>query len=412
MSDRESSDFHDQTRKMDPANESISKALQDLKGVAKIEEYQKALKNMKEMVAQSSLLKDIEEDVNLPIFSDMKSHTVKLVFPYAGKPYLRNEVLEALFDAAVSPFDLLAVGPTGDNSKWLVTLTSKDAVVDILKTSPVIRDHTARVFSLTTSLVQCRVHWLPPYIPQSHVAVFMSRYGKVHSVKWDKTKIQGYSHVRTSIRNLVIELYPTEVLPSKGHIFFENEMHSALITMPGRGPICLRCSKIGHTRSACTAVYCRHCSKYDDHSSEECTVNRSYAARASAGNQQNEDREAMQQDIPEEESTVTSHSNIPNSVVDQERGENLVASSPKRGSSTATKSVENVDTNQTITDDEMAHDLKSDDDGFTSQQTLLQLTKEQDPDLFVSADDADISADSTLSLDVHLNKRSKLGDGT
>ena len=113
----------------------------------------------------------------------------------------------------------------------------------------------------------------------------------------------------------------------------------------------------------------------------------------------------MQQDIPEEESTVASHSNIPNSVVDQERGENLVANSPKRGSSTVTKSVENVDTNQTITDDEMTQDLKSD-DVFTSQQTLLQLAKEQDPDLFVLADDADISADSTLSLDVHLNKRS------
>ena len=384
---------------IDPANCSISDALKDLKAVAKSKDYQFALANMKEIVGRSSLLQDIEEDVNSPLDSEMRAHTVKLTFPYAGKPFLHDEILEALSVCGISPKDLMAVGPLSDNYKWLVTLATKDAVVAALRASSIVRGYTARVFSMTTSLVQCRIHWLPAFVSQSHVAVFMSRYGKVHSIKWDKSKLCGYDPVRTTVRNLVIEVLPGKELPSRENIIFENELHTALITLPGRGPVCFRCNKIGHTRSTCNTVYCCHCVKFDAPSSEDCTRANSYAVKVAAESGST-DKGDMKGDLPEEVADVISAESFPTSkkpTVDDGEKEEIM--SQEGDSFSAVNSVE--EDNHMNQDDEGRIDVES----LTSSQTLMKIAKEQDPDFFVSADDADVSSDSTASQDIHLNKK-------
>ena len=79
--------------------------------------------------------------------------------------------------------DIVAAGPMEENSKWLVTLRSKEAVVKALLMAPKIRGHVGRVFSLTKNIVTCR-HWLPLFVPMASTEVFLSRYGVVHLANW------------------------------------------------------------------------------------------------------------------------------------------------------------------------------------------------------------------------------------
>ena len=119
---------------------------------------------------------------------ERKDYTVKITFPFSGKPYFREDVLTTLLQELL-PGDIAAVGPLEDNSKWLVTLRSKEAVVRVLGMTPKIGDNVGRVFSLTKNIVTCRIHWLPVYVPMASTVVFMSRYGVVQSANWDYSKI-------------------------------------------------------------------------------------------------------------------------------------------------------------------------------------------------------------------------------
>ena len=118
-----------------------------------------------------------------------KEYSVKVTFPAQGKPYMRDEVLESISDN-VEAGHIVAAGPLQDNSKWIFTLRTKDAVLSLLSSPPCVRSHQGRSFSLTKELVTCRVHWLTLYVPMASVAVYMARYGVVHSVSWDYSKIQ------------------------------------------------------------------------------------------------------------------------------------------------------------------------------------------------------------------------------
>ena len=91
--------------------------------------------------------------------------------------------------------------------------------------------------------------------------------------------------MRSTIRNLVIEIPDGTHIPSIDKLMYDDDVHRFLITIPGRGPVCFRCQATGHTRQNCPAPYCRHCVVFT-HSTEECTMKNSYARRT--GEQQEE----------------------------------------------------------------------------------------------------------------------------
>ena len=109
------------------------------------------------------------------------------------------------------------------------------------------------------------------------LVIAMSKYGAVQSVSWDYSKIRGFEHVRSMVRNIILNLAEGVELPSLDSVFPDGEDHKFLITVPGRGPVCFRCQRVGHTRQNCEETYCLHCQSYGKHSTEECTVARSCA---------------------------------------------------------------------------------------------------------------------------------------
>jgi hypothetical protein len=211
---------------------------------------------------------------------EIKELTLRVTFNPSGMPYLRDEVLNSLREC-LDPSEIIAVGPSFDNSKWVITVKSKDVAVRVMSNPPTVRGNTARVTALGSQLTNVRVHWLPIHLPMSMLVVNLSEYGVVREVSFDKSKIEGFTHVLTSVRNIVMELDPEKEMPPILNLAYNGQRHRALVTIPGRGPVCFRCNGKGHTRVNCDVDFCRHC-KVFGHSSEACSVSNTYAARVTA----------------------------------------------------------------------------------------------------------------------------------
>ena len=185
------------TQDMSSVSKAINSAFVDLKGISTSDGYKKAHENMKKAVSQKTLLTKIFVHDCAEKLEQRREYSMKLTFPPSGKPYLRDEILDSLAEVGVMPDDLNAVGPISDNSKWMVCLSNKEAVVRLLPTTPSVRSNKARVFSMDKVLNTVKVHWLPTYIPMANVIVFLSQFGVVQTSTWDMSKIQGYEHVRS-----------------------------------------------------------------------------------------------------------------------------------------------------------------------------------------------------------------------
>ena len=81
------------------------------------------------------------------------------------------------------------------------------------------------------------------YIPWCTLVAYLSQFGVVKAVSWDKSKITGYESVKTTVRNVVLKVDSGVNIPSEMELFYEDRRHKMLVTIPGRGPVCFKCKK-------------------------------------------------------------------------------------------------------------------------------------------------------------------------
>ena len=199
----------------------INRALGSFKKLISREMYEKVFSNMKLGAANRSIMADLTRESLQETAVHDKEYTVKLTSLQAGKPYMRDDILSAFVEAGLAAKDIVAVGPLNENSRWLVTLTDKDVVIKTLSLTPIVKGHSTRVYSLVSSIVQCRVHWLPVYIPMAELVIHMCQFGVVQSCSWDYSKIPGFQHVRSTVRNIVLDLAAGTEIPSLDKLFFD-----------------------------------------------------------------------------------------------------------------------------------------------------------------------------------------------
>ena len=113
-----------------------------------------------------------------------------------------------------------------------------------------IKGKTYPVISISKQTVEFRVHWLPSYIKDTFVEDFFSHYGKVTSVTRDAVVFTPDDTKRTGVRRVMIETDELRKRTIPYVVSFAGG-YSALITMAGRPPLCLRCRQIGHLRKDC-----------------------------------------------------------------------------------------------------------------------------------------------------------------
>lgn len=113
-----------------------------------------------------------------------------------------------------------------------------------------IRDKVFDIISISKQLVEFRVHWLPNYINDSFLEDYFSKYGKVTSVIREAVVFTPNDTKQTGVRRIMIE---TDEVRKRSlpYVISFNGGYTALITMPGRPPLCLKCRTIGHLRKDC-----------------------------------------------------------------------------------------------------------------------------------------------------------------
>ena len=105
--------------------------------------------------------------------------------------------------------------------------------------------------NLGSQNVTLRLHWLPGYIKDDVVRQMCSRFGEVVSVEREKTKCDVID-VETGVRlvKMVLSVDDIKCLP---HVLSFRCGAKALVSVPGRPPLCLKCMSVGHMRRDCGA---------------------------------------------------------------------------------------------------------------------------------------------------------------
>jgi len=113
------------------------------------------------------------------------------------------------------------------------------------------RSRSFSFLNLGSQNVTIRVHWLPSYIKDDVVWKMFRRFGDVESVVREKSKFDIFE-VETGVRlvKMVLSADDIKCLP---HILTFRCGTRALVSVPGRPPLCLKCMTVGHVRRDCGA---------------------------------------------------------------------------------------------------------------------------------------------------------------
>lgn len=248
------------------------------------EEYETIRKNFVTCIDNEKLRGYLKETdiVSDTTFNDPE-YTLTMVLPREGVPYNRSDVLAALNESGLRSNEVFALGTMETNNKWMITVKYKESVAKLMGATPLVNGiHIGRVYGKSRGFVKIRIHWLPVYIPMTATVLYLSKYGLVKSCDYDISGIKSGEKLYTTVRNFIVELTPGKELPSLDNLKYGNESYRMLVTVPGRGPVCFKCNMIGHVKSQCTTVICRHCKAVNVHMSEDCGSKNSYATKVAA----------------------------------------------------------------------------------------------------------------------------------
>ncbi|XP_060082152.1 uncharacterized protein LOC132561440 [Ylistrum balloti] len=162
----------------------------------------------------------------------------------------RFEIVKCLLASGLPGEEIVSVFRCEAPNTWFVTLRSEVHVDRVVEKGPMKETY----FSLVPERcdqrrLSIRVQWLPSWISDDAIAEhFDGHYGKVVHVSRETTTI-GEVRLETGTRvlTLVIREGDQDLIPYRSRMFGK----VALIIVPGRPPICLRCQQVGHVRSQC-----------------------------------------------------------------------------------------------------------------------------------------------------------------
>ena len=144
-----------------------------------------------------------------------------------------------------------------------------------------------------------KIHWAPPFAPNTAIVKALDPYGEVKTICFEKCKSQGFESVCSGIRSVVMTGDRRKV----PHLITVTnpvtaDKYELLVTIAGRPPLCLKCRQTGHYRRACKTPFCRHHGVYG-HTTESCALDKATYATAMRKTKEGSD------DTDSEENEVT-----------------------------------------------------------------------------------------------------------
>ncbi|XP_075741803.1 uncharacterized protein LOC142792856 [Rhipicephalus microplus] len=221
----------------------------------------------------------------------------------SGRPYRIDDFRKPLKDLGVIQ-QVSGIGAYQMSHVWLLnmkTVEAKKALTDagVIK----VKDRVCLVIDPTRQEVKMKLHWLAFDVTKDAIRRAFYEYGDVKEVTDDRWRVEDFEGVESTTRVIRMQLrdgVSVDQLPHQVRI----GSSTALVVVPGRPPLCLRCRSTGHMRRDCKVPRCSECHSFG-HEQDEC--NRSYA-RAAGRRPETQQSELL---MDEEESEQASLPAIP-----------------------------------------------------------------------------------------------------
>lgn len=166
------------------------------------------------------------------------------------------------------------------NHLWIVTFKSAAAKRKLLTVKELqIKNKRCIVFDPNKVETRLKIHWVSFHLPEALIREALEPYGKVEQVTRETWRAEGFEGVESTtrvVRLILKENVTLDQLPHQLRLPGGN----ALVVVPGRAPLCLRCKMSGHIRKDCRVPRRDQCRRFG-HKAEDCS--RTFATVAMGG---------------------------------------------------------------------------------------------------------------------------------
>ncbi|XP_065311184.1 uncharacterized protein [Dermacentor albipictus] len=197
--------------------------------------------------------------------------------------------------------DVIALGAYRMSHVWAITFKDADAVKKISSIGELrVKNRRCLVIDPANQDVRLKLHWLLHNVPDEDVRVAFAPYGKVTEVGRERWRVQGMTEKGSTTRLVTLKLKAGVKLDDLPHqLSVGGEL--ALVVVPGRPPLCLRCRGTGHIRKECRVPRCGICRRFG-HEDDQCT--RTYASITGPGTSEDSSEMLMDEADAEEAARV------------------------------------------------------------------------------------------------------------
>ncbi|XP_077538312.1 uncharacterized protein LOC144150827 [Haemaphysalis longicornis] len=189
------------------------------------------------------------------------SNTVFLHGDMRARPYRVEDFRDTLAHLALLP-EVIALGAYQMNHVWAVTFSSAEGVKKILAAGDIkVKARRCLVVDPSNQELRLKVHWVLHGVPDVEVRASFAPYGNVTDVSREQWRVSGCVNKGSTTRLVTLKLKPgvtPDDLPHQLRIAKDN----ALVVVPGRPPLCLRCHRHGHVRRECRVPRCSLCRRF------------------------------------------------------------------------------------------------------------------------------------------------------
>lgn len=153
------------------------------------------------------------------------------------------------FKDILQPTEMEAVFRCETPNVWYVTV-SRRQFVDTIVDNGMIEEvyfalHPERCDQRSLTI---RVQWLPTWFDDDNIAEQFVLYGKVIRISRETATVGSFVvETGTRVITMLVREGDQDKIPYRARVLGK----AALIIVPGRPPICLRCQEVGHIRSQC-----------------------------------------------------------------------------------------------------------------------------------------------------------------
>ncbi|XP_077534780.1 uncharacterized protein LOC144146726 [Haemaphysalis longicornis] len=218
-------------------------------------------------------------------------NTVFLHADLKGRPHRAPDFRDALV-RVMNLKDVISIGQYQMSHVWMVTCVSALATQKFVDLGSFpVKSLKCMVFDPDSREVKVKLVWLPRHMESRRIVEALEPYGAVQSVNREIWRCPGMEHMETSNRDVCLELKEGVSVSSIPHMLDVYGIQS-LVLIPGRPPLCLRCSRTGHVRLQCRTPRCYQCRRYG-HAVENCVM--TYADKLRQGQAKTTEDETSEQ---------------------------------------------------------------------------------------------------------------------